>query len=199
MFAQEPGTQNYNFIRTIPESCIQSSEYLHDIARSGSVSEFPFEKELGEGFEASNSLYGKFGDLDEINLSASDFHEYISENLKPADIKKISPPDKLPGLGEGIVLAGSERRVVHFHFGTVLGVYSVDGVVEGVLVSDVSEKDRNSESYRLSGNKKIKLTSNNLLLPKITGAEISYITKIDDFRGHDYPASKFAAGKTYTK
>lgn len=199
MFALEPGTQKYNFIRAIPESCIQSSEYLHDMARSGRVGEFPFEKELGAGFEASNPFFTQFGTLPEVNLSTADFHEYIHENLKPSAVKKILSPAELPGLGEGVLLAGSDKSGAHFHFGTVLGVYSFDGVVEGVFVSDVAEKDRDSGEYSLGGNKKIELSSSNLLLPRIMSAELLYINKIDDFRTAYFPASRFAAARTYTK
>lgn len=154
--------------KQVPNSCIEAAEFLVQVM-AGKGKSVTWHK---SGAIRKPHVYAEFASC-YVNITATDnFHNLVTQSVKDYPFNNA-----LPTKGEGICLVNklqdADPNAFNMHFGAV--VKTGTGTVE---VSDMNEP----------GNGVVGLA------PLVT----TTIRKVDDFRGGDYPKSRYALGKLTT-
>ncbi|WP_454878802.1 hypothetical protein [Serratia inhibens] len=205
---KKKGDGVYEFNVTIPDSCIQSTEYLMNKCLgtiSGNGKKYPFLAEAnGDEYEGiyshdivshvfSHKKKGKKGTglplstahTISLNLSTDEFFRdrFVKESLT---YKFIGQPN-FPMIGDGLVALNSKDENSIFHVSTVLAAYTENGMIKSIVVSDANEIDRTDIGQYLFDGKPLQEGSV-IKLPKIRSARMMVLHKnnYEEWRGDDY-------------
>ncbi|WP_157060507.1 hypothetical protein [Pantoea sp. A4] len=190
---------NYKFNLTVPDSCIQSTEYILNTAlgQVNNDGKFPFLKEArDEPFEErySHNLIIEFENKPKKNSKLKKFpalnisqDENFREKFVNANKKySFNTLSKNLMVGNGIIALNTLDPDSVFHISAVVAAYAENGIIKTFLVSDADEKDRSElKNYSISGGK---LTKKDVIkLPKITSIRMIAVNDYNfkQWQGYD--------------
>ncbi|ERT12695.1 RHS repeat protein [Photorhabdus temperata] len=165
------------FKKDLPISCISNTEYTLDILyNKNKTKPFPYENEATVGADLGVIMSVKFGNKSIGNASDVD----LKEEVLP--LKGSTDKTSLPDLKQGLMIAEktkSGKGSYPFHFGAAIAVvYDENKEVAASILTDLSEPER-EEGEHLQSTKKV---------------DAMFIRDVGEFRGNDYPESKYSIG-----
>ncbi|MEK9497999.1 RHS repeat domain-containing protein [Photorhabdus sp. P32] len=165
------------FKKNLPISCISSTEYTLDILyNKNETKPFPYESEATIGADLGVIMSVEFGNKSIENASDID----LKEDVLP--LRKSTDKTVLPDLKQGLMIAEkvtSKGKAYPFHFGAAIAVvYDKEKKVAASILTDLSEPEREEGAH----------------LQSSQTVNAMFIKNVNEFRGDDYPESKYSIG-----